>query len=55
MIQSICAAGDAGRPAIMQDNTPQAIAYMEMAKKVAQQVSIQNAKVPIAKVADVKW
>ena len=55
LVQSICEAGDAGRPAVMQDNTPQAIAYMEMARKVAQQVSIQNAKVPIAKVADVKW
>ncbi len=55
LIQSICAAGDAGRPAVMQDGTPQAIAYMEMARKVAQQVSIQNAKVPNAKVADVKW
>ncbi len=55
LVQSICEAGDAGRPAVMQDTTPQAIAYMEMAKKVAQQVSIQNAKVPIAQVADVKW
>ena len=54
LVQSICEAGDAGRPAVMQDNTPQAIAYMEMAKKVAQQVSIQNAKAP-AQVADVKW
>jgi hypothetical protein len=26
-----------------------------MARKVAQQVSIQNAKEPIVKVADVKW
>ena len=55
LVQSICEAGDAGRPAVLQDNTPQAIAYMEMASKVAQQVSIQNAKIPIAKVADVKW
>ena len=55
LVQSICEAGDAGRPAVMQENTPQAIAYMEMASKVAQQVSIQNAKVPIAQVADVKW
>ncbi len=55
LVQSICEAGDAGRPAVMQENTPQAIAYMEMASKVAQQVSIQNEKVPIAQVADVKW
>ena len=55
LVQSICEAGDAGRPAVLQDNTQQALAYLEMAKKVAQQVSIQNAKVPIASVADVKW
>ena len=55
LVQSICEAGDAGRPAVLQETTPQAIAYMEMARRVAQQVSIQNAKVPLAKVADVKW
>jgi ATP-binding protein involved in chromosome partitioning len=42
LVQSICEAGDAGRPAVMQDNTPQSIAFMEMASKVAQQVSIVN-------------
>lgn len=55
LVQSICEAGDAGRPAVLQESTPQAIAYMEMASKVVQQVSIQNAKVPLAQVADVKW
>jgi len=54
LVQSICESGDLGRPAVLQENTPQAIAYMEMARKVAQQVSIQNAKAP-AQVADVKW
>ena len=44
LVQSICEAGDAGRPAVLQENTPQAIAFMEMASKVAQQVSIVNAK-----------
>ena len=54
LVQNICESGDLGRPAVLQENTPQAIAYMEMACKVAQQVSIQNAKAP-AQVADVKW
>jgi len=54
LVQSICESGDLGRPAVLQENTPQAIAYMEMARKVAQQVSIQNAKAP-AQTADVKW
>jgi ATP-binding protein involved in chromosome partitioning len=44
IVQSICEAGDAGRPAVLQENTPQAFAFIEMAKKVAQQVSIINAK-----------
>src|ERR1019366_2080044 len=44
LVQSICEAGDAGRPAVLQENTPQAIAFMEMAKNVAQQVSIVNAR-----------
>ena len=44
LVQSVCEAGDAGRPAVMQENTPQAIAFMEMAKNVAQQVSIVNAR-----------
>jgi ATP-binding protein involved in chromosome partitioning len=44
LVQSICEAGDAGRPAVMQDGTPQSKAFMEMASNVAQQVSIVNAK-----------
>ena len=44
LVQSICEAGDAGRPAVLQENTPQAIAFMELARKVAQQVSIVNAQ-----------
>ncbi|TXD50238.1 MULTISPECIES: Mrp/NBP35 family ATP-binding protein [unclassified Polaribacter] len=54
LVQSICESGDSGQPAVLQDDTPQAIAYLEMARKVAQQVSIQNAKAS-AQVADVKW
>jgi ATP-binding protein involved in chromosome partitioning len=44
LVQSICEAGDAGRPAVLQENTPQALAFMQMASNVAQQVSIVNAK-----------
>jgi len=42
LVQSVREASDAGRPAVMQENTPQAIAFMEMAQNVAQQVSIKN-------------
>jgi ATP-binding protein involved in chromosome partitioning len=44
LVQSICEAGDAGRPAAMQDNTPQSIAFAEMARAVAQQIAIKNAQ-----------
>lgn len=43
IVQSICEAGDAGRPVVLQENTPQAIAFMELAKSVAQQIAITNA------------
>ena len=52
LVQSICEAGDAGRPAVMQDNTPQSIALMEMASKIAQQVSIVNSKRVVEKQAE---
>lgn len=53
LVQSICEASDAGRPAVLQENTLQANAFVEMASKVAQQLSIQNALVPVAHVANV--
>jgi ATP-binding protein involved in chromosome partitioning len=42
LVQSVREASDAGRPAVMQENTPQAKAFMEMAQNVAQQISIKN-------------
>ncbi len=42
LVQSICEAGDAGRPAVMQGDTPQALAFMDLAQQVAQQVAIRN-------------
>ena len=43
LVQSVREAGDAGRPAVMQENSPIAIALMDMSKNVAQQVAIRNA------------
>lgn len=42
LVQSVREAADAGRPAVLQENTPQSIAFLEMAQNVAQQISIQN-------------
>ena len=42
LVQSIREAADAGRPAVLQDNTVQALSFIEMAQHVAQQVAIRN-------------
>lgn len=44
LVQSVREASDAGRPAVLQESTPQAIAFREMAKTVAQRVAIVNAE-----------
>lgn len=43
LVQSIREAGDAGRPAVLQETTPQALAFREMAQNIAQQIAILNA------------
>ena len=43
LVQSIREAGDAGRPAVLQETTPQALAFREMAQNIAQQIVILNA------------
>jgi ATP-binding protein involved in chromosome partitioning len=44
LVQSVREASDAGRPAVMQGDTPQANSFVDMAKNVAQQVAILNSK-----------
>lgn len=43
VVQSICEAGDAGRPAVLQENTPQSKAFLELSENVARYVAIKNA------------
>ncbi len=45
LVQSVREAADAGRPAVLQENTPQALLFIELAQNVAQQVAIRNAEV----------
>jgi len=47
LVQSVREASDAGRPAVLQENTQQALLFMELAQHVAQQVAIGNS-VPAA-------
>ncbi|MFT4756153.1 MAG: ATP-binding protein involved in chromosome partitioning [Vicingaceae bacterium] len=44
IVQSIREAGDAGRPAVLQRTTPQAIAFMDLARKVAEKVGLTAPK-----------
>ncbi len=44
LVQSIAAAGDNGEPIAMDKNSPLAIAFDEIAGKIAQQISINNVK-----------
>ncbi|CAG5079393.1 Mrp/NBP35 family ATP-binding protein [Parvicella tangerina] len=42
LVQSIRESGDVGRPAILQDTTPNAIAFKEMTDNVIEQIDLRN-------------
>jgi len=44
LVKSISDAGDAGRPVILDEDNPMSKAFIDMAKRVAQQVAIRNAE-----------
>lgn len=46
LVQSIREAGDAGRPAILQGDTPVALAFKELTNNVVQQVEHRNTALP---------
>ncbi len=48
LVQSVREASDAGRPAVLQQHTPQALTLMEMVQNVAQQIAIHNAALQTA-------
>ncbi|MDB5145513.1 MAG: family ATP-binding protein [Mucilaginibacter sp.] len=45
LIKSISDSGDSGKPIVLEENTVTAKAFLNMAKSIAQQVAISNAKV----------
>src|SRR6195952_183984 len=45
LVKSISDSGDGGKPIVLDENSVQSKAFIDMAKRVAQQVSIANAKV----------
>ena len=46
LVQSICESGDAGRPVVLQEDTPQALAFRSLAQTIAQQIAIANVHEP---------
>ena len=46
LVQSISDAGDAGSPVILNEGNPMSVAFLDIAERIAQQVSIANAKTP---------
>ncbi|MDN3550791.1 Mrp/NBP35 family ATP-binding protein [Mucilaginibacter aquaedulcis] len=44
LVKGISESGDAGKPTIMDEDGPMTSAFLEMARRVAQQVAISNAK-----------
>lgn len=52
LVQSICEAGDGGKPEVLNAGTPSATAFMELAESVAQQVAIRNATLDPTKKLD---
>ncbi|MEJ6980972.1 Mrp/NBP35 family ATP-binding protein [Pedobacter sp. P351] len=47
LVQSISDAGDSGMPVILNENNPMSVAFLDIAERVAQQVSIANAHAPV--------
>lgn len=50
LVQSICESGEAGRPAILQEDTPQSDALKKMVDNVEKAVNVRNVKFPPTKV-----
>ena len=44
LVKSISDSGDAGRPVVLEEESPMSEYFLQMAKRVAQQVAINNAK-----------
>lgn len=53
LVQSVREAGDAGRPAVLQENTPQAQAFMSFADKVVEQVDRRNEELAATKKVEI--
>ena len=55
MVQSVRESGDVGRPAILQEDTPVAIAFKGLCDKVLEQVDWRNKNLSETKVVEVEY
>ncbi|MGL4631473.1 MAG: Mrp/NBP35 family ATP-binding protein [Leadbetterella sp.] len=53
LVQNIREGGDTGRPITFEIDDPTALAFVEVAQKLAQQVSIRNAQEPKSKIVEI--
>ena len=53
IVQSIRESGDTGSPAALEDDTPVAKAFLELAQNVAQQIAIRNATLEPTKIVEI--
>ncbi len=50
IVQGICEGGDNGRPIVLDEGTPSNLAFMELARTIAQQIAIRNANLEPTKI-----
>ena len=55
LVQSVRESGDVGRPAVLQETTPVAIALKETAKKLVEQVEWRNKNIDPTKIVEVQY
>jgi len=53
LVQSVREAGDVGRPAVLQENTPQSKAFLAFADKVIEQVELRNKNIEPTKKVEI--
>ncbi|MBN3036167.1 MAG: Mrp/NBP35 family ATP-binding protein [Bacteroidales bacterium] len=54
LVQGICESGDSGKPVALDEDSPVAKAFEELAQNVAQQVSIRNATLDPTRIVEIK-
>jgi ATP-binding protein involved in chromosome partitioning len=55
LVQSICESGDSGNPvATLDDSSPVALAFRQLAESVAQQIAIRNANLDPTQIVEIK-